>query len=176
MSSSINKIYTGWNIVFGLLSIVALGFIIKHHDVQPDSSLDCSIQIIHIDYSLCQLLLSVLIARITFTIIHIIVFVNTNITYNSVCRKIFYSILSIVYGICIFFSIIMIIKFKNNTDCYNFYKDNNEYFYKSFVILCGVFVIDIVWFIIGIFSMCCCSSKRNNDYSVNNYNSYNRIY
>ncbi len=174
MSSSINNLYTGWNILFGVLSIVALGFVIKHHDVKPDSSMDCSMQLIHIDYSLCELLLSVLIARILFTIIHSIVFVNTNNTYNSVCRNMFYSILSIVYGVCIFFSIIMIIKFKNNKDCYNFYKDNNEYFFKSFVIMCGVFVFEILWFIVGVFNICCCSkSTRDKDYVVNDYS---RIY
>ena len=173
--SSINNLYTGWNIIFGILSSVSLGFIIKNRDVQPDETMNCNVQLVDISYTLYQLLISILIARIFFTIIHIIVFINTIHMKRSFCRNAFYTFLAIIYGLSIFFSVIMIIKFKNTNECYNFYKDNNEYFYKSFIILCGVFVFEIIWFIVSLINICC-SSKREDDYNVNSYNSYNRIY
>jgi hypothetical protein len=173
MPSTINNLYTGWNILFGMLSIVSLGFVIKNHDSQPDNSMDCKVNLVNIHYTLCQLILASLIARIFFALIHMCVFVNTYKSYVSYGRKIFYTFLSLVYGLCIFFSVIMIIKFKNNTDCYKYYKDNNKYFYNSFSILCGVFIIDFIWFLAGIISMCCCSN--NDEYSINS-NDYKRIY
>ena len=173
MSSSINNLYTGWNIIFGILSIVSLGFIINHRDIESEESMNCNVQLVNFSYSLYQLLLAILITRIIFAIIHIVVYVNTYKKYISSPRKIYYTFLTIIYGLCIFFSVIMIIKFKNNTDCYNFYKNNNQYFYKSFAILCGVFILDFFWFIAGIINLCCCSN--NDDYSINS-NDYKRIY
>ncbi len=172
MPSTINNLYTGWNILFGILSIVSLGFVIKNHDSQPDNSMDCKVNLVNINYTLCQLLLSALVARIFFAFIHIIVYVNTYNTYVSTGRKIFYTFLSLVYGLCIFFSVIMTIKFKNNTECYKYYKDNNKYFYNSFAILCGVFISDFIWFVAYILSMCC---SNNDEYSINS-NDYKRIY
>ncbi len=174
MSSPINNLYTGWNILFGILSIVSLGYVIKNHDSQPDDSMNCKVKLVDISYTLCQLLLASLITRIFFAFIHIIVYVNTYNKDISSGRKIFYTFLSIVYGLCIFFSVIMIMKFKNNTDCYKYYKDNNKYFYNSFAILCAVFILDFIWFLAGILSMCCCSTK-NREYSVNRYD-YSRVY
>ena len=135
MSTSINNLYSGWNIIFGILSVVSLGFIIKYN-TQPINSMSCNVQLVDFSYSLYQLLIAILITRILFSVINIIVCANTYKKYNSIERKIFYTFLTIFYGLCILFSIIMIIKFKNNTSCYNFYKINNQYFYKSFIFLC----------------------------------------
>ena len=164
---SFYSFYTTWASMLLISSVVALGFIIdKYHTFGND---DCDVAQYKLKYNLYGLIVFLLASTIFTSLIQICGYFGTRNEYSST-RKLINVLIGFIFIVQILGICAMLYKFNKNHDCFNFYKDTTDgkVMLISFISLSIAYVLQIVFLLIGLISMCCC--ENNNNYS--SYNSF----
>jgi len=152
--------YTTFCVLVGVTSCVSLGFIqSKYHTVTNST---CDARIKTYGYNLYHLNLFLLSTLILSCLIQFIMYIYTRNLQSSTYRKITIFIMTIIYIAQWFGSIPMIIEFKNNTACLNFYKNTDHgVMVITFFGLCCVFILEATCSVIALCASMFCTTRVN---------------
>lgn len=153
---SFYSFYTTWAFLIGIASIVFLGFIVDKYHISGTE--ECDINEYKLKYDFYGLIVFLLGSTIFTSFIQIIGYFSTRYKYSSTRRKIINFLNGFIFIIQILGVCGMLYKFNKNHDCFNFYKNNTngEVMLISFISLSVSYILQILFVIIGIISMCCC--------------------
>jgi hypothetical protein len=167
--------YTTWTFFIGAASVVALSFIVKEY--HQTASEICNADIYKLNYNMYEMILFLLITTITTSILQLLGYCccknNNNIYDNDNDKLSNFKIFIIIIQVLLFISkcliaIPMIIKFNENHDCINFYKDNNMYMLATFLGLFVSYTLEAIIVFLFIITYLTCNSYRSGYKTINN--------
>ena len=162
---SFYSFYTTWISLLLILSGIALGFIVDKYTTKID---ECDVNEYKLKYNLYGLTVFLLSSTIFTSLIQICGYFGTRNENSSTRRKLINCLSGFIFIVQILGICAMLYKFDKNHDCFNLYKDNKDgkVILISFIGLSIAYVLQMIFIIIGLISMCCCENN-------NHYNSYN---
>jgi cytochrome bd-type quinol oxidase subunit 2 len=170
--------YTTWTTLLGILSGVALGFILKGYNTTADDTCDVT-QYSH-SYNLYQLNLLLLITTLFTAILNFIGYSCTHKTESSSARKFIMFLMFLGFVIKCVGIIPMLIKFDKDHECFTFYENTDKKcMLITFISMSIAQAIEIIMVLLGLISMIFCSesvsfvNSKHNGYSSINDKYYN---
>jgi hypothetical protein len=156
--------YTTWTFLVGIASIVSLGFITNKYHIHANK--ECYVDVYKVNYDLYDLVVFLLASTIFTSFIQTLGYCGTYNSEKSCQRNIINILIGFIFIVQILSCCSMVYKFDKNNDCYNFYKD--EVYGKpmliTFIGLCISYILQILFLLISLISMCFCERKKRYNY------------
>lgn len=171
--------YTTWTTLLGILSGVALGFILRGYNTTAEQT--CDVSQYNQTYNLYNLNIFLLVTSIFMAFLNFIGYSCTYKLESSSSRKFIMFIIFIGFVIKCMGIVPMLIKFDKNHDCFTFYENTgSKCMLITFVSMSIAQVIEVLMVLLGLTAMIFCSenvsfvnSKYNDYQQVNNDKYYN---
>jgi len=161
---SFYSFYTTWAFLLFIASITALSFIVDKYHISGND--ECNVNENKLEFDLYSLMIFLLSSTIFTSIIQINGYYSTRYQDSSCKRKFINILCCIIFVVQILGVIMMVHKFDENRDCFDFYKDtiNGKVMLISFVGLSIAYILQIIFITIGVISMCCCEKNHYGQY------------
>ncbi len=170
--------YTTWTTLLGILSGVALGFILKGYNTTADDT--CDVTLYSHSYNLYGLNILLLVTTLFTSVLNFIGYSCTHKIESSTARKIIMFLLFIGCVIKCMGIIPMLIKFDKNHECFTFYEDtSSKCMLITFISTSISQALEVIMVLLGFISMIFCSESvsfinpKYNGYSSINDKYYN---
>ncbi len=164
--------YTTWTTLLGILSGVALGFILKGFNETADET--CDVTKYSHPYNLYDLNILLLVTTLITSILNFVGYSCTHKIESSTLRKFIIFIMFIGFIVKCVGVIPMVIKFDKNHDCFTFYENtSSKCMLITFVSMSIAQIIEILMILIGGIALICCS--ENVSFINPKYNGYSNL-
>jgi hypothetical protein len=164
--------YTTWTTLLGILSGVALGFILKGYNQTADDT--CNVSKYSQSYNLYGLNILILVVTLFTSTINFIGYSCTHKLESSTSRKIIMFLMFIGFIVKSMAIVPMLIKFDKNHECFTFYENtSSKCMLITFVSMSISQIIEILMVILGFIALICCS--ENVSFINEKYNGYNQL-
>ena len=164
--------YTTWTTLLGILSGVALGFILKGYNQTADNT--CDVTVYTHPYNLYGLNILILVTTIFTGILNFIGYSCTHKIESSMVRKFIMLLMLIGFKIKCVGIIPMLIKFDKNHECFTFYEDTiSKCMLITFISMSIVQVLEVIMVLLGFIAFVCCSESVS--FVNSKYNDYYQI-
>ena len=165
--------YTTWTSLLGILSGVALGFILKGYNQTAQDT--CDVTQYKQTYNLYNLNIFLLVVTIITATFNFIGYSCTHKLESSSARKFIMFLMFLGFVIKSIGIVPMLIKFDKNHDCFTFYENSgSKCMLITFVSMSISQVIEVLMVLLGFIALICCSenvsfvnSKHNGYSSIN---------
>ncbi len=153
--------YTTWSFFLIIMSSVILGFISEKYHIHSEQ--DCKVNEYKLTFDLYGLDVFLLATTIFTSLIQITCYFCTRYMDSSILRKVINIISSIIFIAQVCGACSMLYKFDKNYNCFSFYEGtlNGSVMLWSFIGLCVCFILQVIFVIVGLVSMCCCEEHDN---------------
>ncbi len=164
--------YTTWTTLLGILSGIALGFILKGYNTTADNT--CDVTKYNYSYNLYQLNLLLLITTLFTSILNVVGYSCTHKTESSSARKFIMFLMFLGFVIKCIGSVPMLIKFDKDHECFTFYENTDKKcMLITFISMSIAQAIEIIMVLLGLISMIFCSESVS--FVNSKYNGYSSI-
>ena len=164
--------YTTWTTLLGILSGVALGFILKGYNTTADDT--CDVTLYSHSYNLYGLNILILVTTLFTSVLNFIGYSCTYKAESSTARKFIIFLMFIGFIIKCMGIVPMLIKFDKNHECFTFYEHtSNKCMLITFVSMCISQIIEIIMVLLGFIALICCS--ENVSFTNSKYNGYSNL-
>jgi len=165
--------FTTYYAIMCIMSCISIGFIsqISNSKSSADKT-QCNVNFHSVTYNLYYIVLILLIGKILQSILQVVGYVCTKKYDSSIARKFIILIISLIYVFIVVCAVMMVIKFHDNNSCFNFYNhsDNGKnILLGTFIGLCITFILEFLFAIIGLITMCLCSENTYDNTYENKY-------
>jgi hypothetical protein len=171
--------YTTWTTLLGLLSSVALGFILKGYNQTAQDT--CDVNQYNKTYNLYNLNIFLLVVTMVTATFNFVGYSCTHKLESSPARKFIMFLMFVGFIVKCMGIVPILIKFDKDHECFTFYENSSsKCMLITFISMSISQIIEVLMVLLGFIALLCCSenvsfvnSKYNDYQQVNNEKYYN---